>query len=182
MFFGQKQQFAIEAMIEPSLTSPSTPWGRMRVWCDGVPFGDYSNQHCGLPASHFKDLARDLPSLWSPDFDGLNDADLFRRLDGLLYSCQDGAEIVDERALEELEKDARRYGRFVFLTNWEEMFDNEGKAFIFCPDGNLVKILHQAHQGDRCATLMTSIQEVLTACEDFEVWFSKQTERLQQVL
>ncbi len=66
MLFGQKHLFAIEAMVEPYLTQPSSVWGRMRIWCSGKPFGDYANEHCGLPAAHLQNLAHDLPSLWYP--------------------------------------------------------------------------------------------------------------------
>lgn len=99
MLFGHKEDFAIEAMVEPDLIPPSSVWGRMCIWCEGTPLGDYLEEHCGLPSGHLEELARDLPTLWHKDFEGMSDANIFRYLDALLYGYRDGIEIADDCSL-----------------------------------------------------------------------------------
>lgn len=178
MLFGHKEDFAIEAMVEPDLIPPSSVWGRMRIWCEGTPLGDYSEQHSGLPSGHLEELSRDLLTLWHKDFEGMSDANIFRYLDALLYGYRDGIEIADDRSLLQSTEDAHIFGPFTFLTNWEEMFDQEGKAFILCPDAHRVKIIVQSLDQLTYRSLTTSAAAVQMACENFLSWFKEESVRL----
>ena len=178
MIFGEKHDFAIEAMVEPNLVLPSSVWGRMRVWCAGVPLGDFSEPHCGLPYSPFKSLCLDLPELWDPEFEGKSDEELFNHLDAVLYGFKDGVEVADERTLEECEDDARAYSQFSFLTNWGEMFDREGKSFIFCADGDSVNVLNRPIGSTQLRCLRTSAVSVQAACSEFMIWFEQELTKL----
>jgi hypothetical protein len=42
--FGDKNDFAIEAGVEPDLVPPSLLWGHMRIWCAGVPLGNINDR------------------------------------------------------------------------------------------------------------------------------------------
>lgn len=179
MIFGEKHDFAIEAMVEPNLVLPSSVWGRMRVWCAGVPLGDFAEPHCGLPSSPFKSLCLDLPELWDPEFERKSDEELFNHLDAVLYGFKDGVEVADERTLEECEDDARAYSRFSFLTNWGEMFDREGKSFIFCADGDSVNVLNRPIGSTQLRCLRTSAVSVQAACSEFMTWFEQELTKLR---
>src|SRR5262245_40059927 len=124
MLFGSKQAFAIEAMVEPDLLAPSAVWGRMRIWCQSIPFGDYTEPHCALfPAyESFKSLQASLPHLWEPELSGLSDLQLLNRLDELLFGCHGDVEVPDNRTASQCGDDWKRYGKFSFLTNWGEQF------------------------------------------------------------
>lgn len=178
MLFGHKEDFAIEAMVEPDLIPPSSVWGRTRIWCEGTPLGDYSKEHCGLPSEHLEELSRDLPTLWHKGFEGMSDADIFRYLDASLYGYRDGGEIDDDRNLMQSVQDDPKLGSFIFLTNWEEMFDREGKAFILCPDGKMVRIIVQSLDQLTYRSLTTSVVAVQMACESFSSWFKEESVRL----
>jgi hypothetical protein len=178
MLFGHKDDFAIEAMVEPDLIPPSAVSGRMRIWCEGTPLGDYSKEHCGLPSGHLEELPRDLPTLWHKDFEDMSDANIFRYLDALLYGYRDGVEIVDDRSLLQSTQDAHRFGPFIFLTNWEEMFDQEGKAFILFPDGQMVRVIVQSSDQLTYRSLSTSVVAVKVACKSFSSWFKEESVRL----
>lgn len=178
MLFGSKGDFAIEAMVEPGLIPPTSVWGRMRIWCEGTPLGDYSEKHCGLPSGHIEELARDLPTLWHQDFEGLDDADIFRYLDAMIYSYRDGKEVDDDSSLMPRAVDGDKLGRFIFLTNWEEMFDQEGKAFVLCPDGKMVRVIVQSVDQLTYRSLTASAIAVKMACESFLSWFREESVRL----
>ncbi|QGW80815.1 AadA family aminoglycoside 3''-O-nucleotidyltransferase [Variovorax paradoxus] len=180
MLFGRKDHFAIEAMVEPDLVVPSAAWGRMRVWASGFSIGDYANPRCGLPRDEFEQLAINLPALWNREFDGMADVELFDYLDRLLYGCRRGAELFDDRTLPQLSEDERLYGKFSFLINWGEMFDNSGKSFIFCPDGRTVKVLHQPLRSEQYISLEAPLEAVREACHKFVGWFDQQVLRLAQ--
>jgi hypothetical protein len=178
MLFGQKQRFAIEAMIEPGLSSPSRVWGRMRVWCDGRAMGDYSNEQCGMPYIQFKALRASLPKLWMREFDALDDVSIFHRLDNAFFGCRDGIEVLDERTAVQCRDDALLYGRFTFLANWGEMFDGEGKLFILFADGIHLKVLHQPMGSKGCSVLTAPVADAERACDGFLSWFERQASAL----
>ena len=46
--FGNRDDFAIEAGVEPHLNPPSAVWGHLCIWCRGIAIGDIENKHCGL--------------------------------------------------------------------------------------------------------------------------------------
>lgn len=178
MLFGQKLRFAIEAMIEPGLNSPSSVWGRMRVWCNGKALGDYSKEQCGLPYIQFHALRDGLPMFWLREFDSLDDVSIFHRLDGAVFGCRNGIEVVDERTPAQYRDDALLYGRFLFLVNWGEMFDGEGKLFILCSDGTHVRVLHQPANSTGCNVLIATVTDVEGACDGFLSWFERQAAAL----
>ncbi len=140
MIFGNKNDFAIEAMVEPGLQAPSSLWGRMCIWVGGVSIGDIDDPNCGLLPAYdgFREVCNDLNTLWSPKFDSMGDVEIWNFLDGLLYGCHGDIEVEDDRSLEQMQSDWREFGRFNFLTNWGEMFDRGGKSFLLkIPEGKL---------------------------------------------
>jgi hypothetical protein len=185
MLFGLQESFAIEAMAEPDLKPPSAVWGRMRVWCQGVALGDFSEPYCALYPAYmeFKNLLFTLPSLWKSEFEGLNDEALSNRLDELLFGCHGDIVIEDERTLEQCQNDAEEYTRFTFLTNWGEQFDGFGKSFIFCKGDGIVRVInHQsvgAIVGMKC--FEAPIDEVIGAISGFVEWFNNESLRLSDV-
>lgn len=178
MLFGHKERFAIEAMSEPHLNAPSRVWGRMRIWCEGHSVGAYLNQHCGLPYEEFRSLRDKLPSLWLKEFGVINDIDLFHLLDLAVFGCKDGIWVDDDRTHEQIRNDALPYSDFVFLTNWGEMFDGEGKLFLLCPDGINLKMLHQLPGSSGCIAYTAQVVEVREAIDGFTSWFEREQARL----
>ncbi len=180
MLFGHKDNFAIEAMTEPNLTPPSAVWGRMRIWCQGVSIGDYSESCCALyPAyTHFKNITSTLPNLWRQDFDNLDEITLWNKVDGALYGHHGDIELSDNRTLKECQDDADNFEKFNFLTNWGEQFDRSGKSFIFCPDKKTVTILHCQPPKNHVISLQAPAQSVCDAITLFITWFATETSRL----
>jgi hypothetical protein len=182
MLFGHKDDFAIEAMTEPDLPRPSAVWGRMQIWCQGVSIGNYTEHYCALYGAYvgFNDLSHNIDQLWRKEFDGLEDRSLRNLLDGLLYGYNGDTEIEDSRSLEECVVDGQKYGQFNFLTNWGEQFDRDGKSFIFCQDGNVIKILNWHALRDRNLSFHVSVQSVREAIVAFTFWFDTESARLKQ--
>lgn len=173
MIFGSRLDFAIEVMIEPDPTPPSGVYGRMRVWCKGVQFGDFSDPRCALFPAYlgFKELLQSLPELWLEDLSGLSDLQLADRVDMLLYGARGEQLIDDTRTVDECQRDRRIYGRFSFLTNWGEQFDRDAKSFIFRPPSRQVKILVRTSDVCEVMSLQTSLLDVTTAIQHFLEWF-----------
>jgi len=176
MIFGSTETFAIEAMTEEGLALPSTVWGRMRVWCQGISIGDFSNKNCGLPYSHFLDLEETLSSLWLPKFEGMFALNLWNHLDGLIYGYHGDVELDDARTSEEIRSDYLRYAKFNFLTNWGEMFDRGGKSFIFCTPTGEVRVLNRVAAPGRW--LQAQLPEALHAITGFLGWYEGECNRL----
>lgn len=173
MIFGSKQDFAIEAMLEPDLTPPSAVYGRMRVWCKSVQLGDFSDPRCALYPAYlgFKELLQTLPELWLEDLNGLSDLQLADRVDLLLYGARGDQLINDTRTVDECQRDWHIYARFSFLKNWGEQFDHDAKAFIFFPPSRQVKILIRTSDVEEVISLQTSLLDITVAIQYFLEWF-----------
>jgi len=151
----------------------------MCVWCGGVPLGKLDDSHCALHHSYteFVWLADNLSSLWADELVGLDDVAAWNFLDGLLYGYHQDVELADARTLEECCRDAARWGRFNFLTNWGEQFDGY-KSFLLCPPGNAVRILSRRlpeHMGHGVSVSRFGFESAATG---FARWFETECERL----
>jgi len=180
MVFGEKSSFAVEAMSEPALLAPSAVWGRMRIWCQGHPLGDYSEENCGLYHAYgeLKSLLTFVPELWSDRFVDLSDIELFDLLDDLLYGYKGGIEIGVDRSIEQCQADWNVYGKHSFLVNWGEQFDRAGKSFIFCEDNHLVKILNRPSPIQEVLALHAPITDFRNSIQQFSAWFEQERVRL----
>lgn len=176
MIFGNKNDFAIEAMVEPELKAPSSLWGRMCVWVQGVVIGDIDDPHCGLyPAyASFGEMLDNLSSLWVAEFSSMTDREIWNFLDGLLYSYHGDIEIEDNRSLEEMQEGWQIYGKFNFLTNWGEMFDRNGKSFLLKQPGENLKILNLDFPLKNSISLQCTEFSFRKAANEFRAWYCKQ--------
>ncbi len=176
--FGDKADFAIEAGVEPDSHTHDL-WGYMCVWCCGVPLGDLEERYCGLGFAYrqFVGLAERLDSLWAPELEGLDDVAAWNFLDGLLYGYYGDVELADTRTLAELRRDAARWGRFDFLTNWGEQFD-EYKSFLLCPPGEVARVLSRRLPTHMGRGVSVSRQRLASAAIGFAAWFKSQSQRL----
>lgn len=179
MLFGDRQDFAIEAGIEPDGHTPGTVWGHMCVSCRGVPLGDPDESYCGLhhAYSEFVWLASHLDSLWAGELEGLDDQAAWNLLNGLLYGYHGDVEFVDGRTLQECQRDSDRWHRFNFLTNWGEQFDGY-KSFVLCPPGDSVRILSRRLPGHLGRGVSVSRSGFLAAAAGFTQWFHAESLRL----
>lgn len=178
--FGDPDDFAIEAGVEPGLTPPSQVWGRSCVWCRGNALGDIADHNCGLGGTFqgFQRLAEHIDELWDDALAGLDDQEMWNFLDGLLYGYHGDVAIDDDRSLEQIHADCDRYGKFNFLTNWDEQFDGY-KSFILCPPGSgIVRILSRAFPCEVGLGVNVSKTGFLGAVQAFIGWFKEQERRL----
>ncbi len=175
--FGERDDFAIEAGVEPDGHTAGTVWGHMCVWCCGVPLGDLGNRSCGLYHSYseFAWLADNLGNLWADELAGLDDVAAWNFLDGRLYGYHGEVELADACTLDECRRDAERWGRFNFLTNWGEQFDGF-KSFLLCPPGASARILSQRLPSHMGRGVSVSRQSLTSAAAGFAAWF--ESERL----
>ena len=171
MIFGNPSDFAIEAESDAALNSPkSTAWGHMRIWCQGEPVGDFTQTHCGLSGAQqsIANLAAEIDTLWNEALDGLGDQAIWDSLYSALY--------VDHgQADEQIAQDADAWSKFIFLTNWGEMFD-QFNGFIFCRDSHKVRLLIQFQNiaGAPVKTFEVSRLGFLEAAIGFEKWCKTQ--------
>lgn len=159
MRFGDPTEFAIDAYHEP--TAPEwTGFGRMCIYAEGIPLGDLGEEHCSLfhAADRFRELSGTVETLWDDSFAGLSDALIFAVIDDALYISS--------------ESRWQRYGKFDFLTNTGEQFDDH-KTFIVCSPDRQVHILWQSREGSFGSGVCSSatFRDVAKA---FVVWFDGQ--------
>lgn len=165
MIFGTKNSFAIEALLEPDLSPPCAVWGRMCLWIDSEMLGDIDNPYCALytSAKGMRTMAKCLESLWDSSFDGLTDEERFQLFDRAIY-------LDDERSIDEAVRDASRYGRFDFLTNWGEHFDPLKGFLAFDPHSQ--KVLMMIRRADE-SLLITHLDrdQFYDVAISFAEWF-----------
>ena len=124
MLFGDPSTFAIECFHDPIPNDNGWVFGRMVIRADAVRLGDITEPGCMLNVTvgHLEDLLRNIDNLDEAEFYDLADAELFKRLDHLLYGD-------DERSNSQIIEDAAKYSKFDFLTNGGESFDHT-KSFL----------------------------------------------------
>jgi hypothetical protein len=177
--FGDRSDFAIEAMTEPHLIAPSDVWGRMCLHIGSVVLGDITDEHCGLYDAYcgFSKLVGDATRLWEDSFTGLNHRQIHDCVRNAIYGD-------DDRSMDAILADARRYGRFDFLTNWGEQFDGFASVIVQCDDATTT-ILHSPHSAfarkrDPGLFVVASCSTLgfRDACSAFVKWFDSEASRL----
>jgi hypothetical protein len=180
--FGDPADFAIEAGVESHLVPPSAVWGHMRVWCRGHALGNIDDRQCALYPSYraFDWMGAHLEDLWEDALDGLDDLATLNFLDGALYGYHGDVEIEDDRSLEDLGRDAQRFGKFNFLTNWGEQFDGGYKSFVVCPPNKPLRVLSRAFPESVGLSVNVSRDGFARASRAFVDWFKSQERRLNE--
>ena len=171
MIFGDPSDFAIEAMTETHLVRPSAVWGRMCLHIADTTLGDFDDPHCALYPAYrqFASLLERINELWDDAFNDLNDHDIYSLLDHAIYGD-------DDRTMAEIERDARRFSRFDFLTNWGEQFVGH-KCFILYRAPDTLRILYR--MPDNCpGTVSITKDGFVHAANGFLAWFDSESERL----
>lgn len=141
--------------------------------------GDIDNRHCGLYSAFcgFEWLGEHLDELWDERFAGMEPLAIWNFLDERLYGWRDGVDVAHETPLEHIEADAARYGKFNFLTNWDELFDRH-KAFIFrSPTTRIVWVLVRTGR-EPVVVLKATAERLSAVSRAFVEWFRDQERRL----
>ncbi|MDB6023133.1 MAG: hypothetical protein JWQ04_2990 [Pedosphaera sp.] len=166
MIFGEPADFAIEAYHEP-YGPEYGGYGRMCIHMQGTRIGDIRENHCSLFAAtaRFRELLNNIETLWDESFAGLPDAELFGSLLHALYEDHG-------QSLEEMKADWKRLGKYVFLTNEGEQFD-DFNTIIFCRPGGTVQVLYRNRE-DAFGSVFCRVESFRNVTESFVRWFDEQ--------
>ncbi|MCC9603751.1 hypothetical protein LOC67_24640 [Stieleria sp. JC731] len=182
MLIGDSTDFAIEVMVEPALKVPSAVWGRMCVHVGGTTLGDFSDQYCALyPAyGNFDWHAKRVDRLWDTVFNGMTPEEIHDTVRHAIYGD-------DDRTMDEIQRDSRRFSPFDFLTNWGEQFDGYSSVIV-APAPETVMVLHRPYVQldsprrlpDDFLAASCSRDGFCRAAREFVAWFDHEAKRLQQ--
>jgi hypothetical protein len=169
MLFGRRDDFAIECYHDPIPNETGLVFGRICVWANNIPLGNIHESGCilGAVASCFSQCLSELPSLYDSAVDDLSNEAAFDFLDRAIYGD-------DARTIERIENDARRYSRFVFLTNWSEAFDGTNAFLLYGPSG--LRIVFRLRTDERGSAAITE-SGLVDAIEKFLHWVAAETPR-----
>jgi hypothetical protein len=182
MLIGDPTDFAIEVMVEPDLKVPSAVWGRMCVHVAGTTLGDFSDQFCALyPAyGHFDWHAKRHDRLWDTVFNDMSAEEIHDKVRFAIYGD-------DDRTMDEIQRDSRRFSPYDFLTNWGEQFDGYSSVIV-SPTPDAMMVLHRPYVdldsprrlpadfvSARC-----SRDGFCRAAASFVDWFDREADRLQR--
>ena len=115
----------------------------------------------------FRELANIIGTLWDKRFLDLSDAEVFNDLDSALF--QDHGQ-----SLEKMKADWNTLGKYVFLTNSGEQFD-DSKTFIICRPEGFVRVLYKLRD-DKFGSLSCGVMSFRTAAKAFVAWFDEQVQ------
>jgi len=180
MLIGNPSDFAIEAMVEPDLKLPSAVWGRMCVRIGSITLGDYDDPYCCLYGARaaFDWHAKRQGRLWDDIFNDMSPEDIHLTVRNALYGD-------DDRTIDLLHRDSRRYGEFDFLTNWGEQFDGYSSVIV-SPDPDTMMIIHRPYVAiessqrlqESFVVARCSRSGFLSASAQFVEWFDREAQRL----
>lgn len=166
MIFGNPKEFAIEAYHEPS----GPKWGgfgRMCIHMDGITIGDIEEHHCSMhgAARVLRWRSKAGTSFWDNRFDNLSDQRIFDFLDAKLYQNTG-------QSLDQMHADWNEFGRYNFLTNAGEQFD-ESKTFFVCRPNGRIHVLYYKHPPDVSGSASCSFGAFRGAAESFLIWYDE---------
>lgn len=167
---GEHSVFRIQCIHEPLSESERYIFGRMCLRFEEDVLGNFDEPACMLnvTAGHFEDALKWLPEHDDYELFGLADKELWKRLDSALYGD-------DDRNMEQVLADARRYRRFDFLTNGGESFD-DSKSF-FVANADEVRVLFKKVDQPLVARRVDRVVFVETL-EAWLGWLNGETARL----
>jgi len=173
VIFGDKLEFAIEAMIEPELVVPSHVWGRMCFWVNGFSYGDIRNAHCGLYqcAKHLSKLQKNIDSLTLATTISYNDNELANFLydSWLRPKTNDfGEQIYTEE-----------YDKYRFDYGLAEMFDGQYMFFLYKLNAKQLKFLFRGNTSSEIGVGIFRITDFLVAVDLFLEWYEIQFVKLE---
>ncbi len=171
MIFGEKSEFAIEAYHEPISNDGTHIFGRMCCWCQGEQLGDINEPSCilGVIVGILESVIARLPQLHNSELGSLSNFEVFNFLDHKLYED-------DDRTLEQVTADSKAYGKFDFLTNGGESFDNS-KSFIIA-ESSSVRILFYDYDRKKNVFTKFSKKSLLNGINNFIDWHSTEQSKL----
>jgi hypothetical protein len=175
VIFGGKEKFAIE--IEPERI-PQGVWGTMRSWCRGQPVGDLQQFDTlwGISEGIRDSLLPHFAELWDDSLAGLDDRRIVDFLSPKLF-WQEG-DPPDLRTAEEMQDDARRYGKFCLFMNWTAHFDGFS-VFVHRPSSGGVRISYRLLDGTYGGGEVSE-DEFLQPLREFALWFDNEHARSQE--
>lgn len=159
--FGDTMLFAIEAQLEPDPAwrcMGSEPLGRMRIWINGVAFGDWAEPGCPFAGvlQELQIIADAAYSCWHRSIESMTPTERFDVLDNLLF---------DPAAADRVPSPLDRAS---FLTNSVECLDGI-KGFALTPTDGAVQILVSDQQTSFAETVVTT-DFLRSVADPFEVW------------
>lgn len=169
MLFGKREDFAIECYHDPISNETGHVFGRICVWANNIQLGNINEPACilGVLENFFSECLSELSSLSDAAVDSLSDDDAFEFLNQAIYGN-------DARTLEQIKIDARRYSKFVFLTNWSEAFDGTNAFLLGSPTG--FRIIFRLRNDERGSASITR-SGLINAIEQFLRWMVAETPR-----
>jgi hypothetical protein len=170
MIFGNRESYALEAIIEPGPEYPpyfgKNVTGRVRLFIDGYEVGDFSEPCCVIRAlsDHLAELCSGTDELWHESLAGHLPESRFKHLDKALF-------------LNETAQTPSEYDSMIFLTNILETFDDV-KGFLVGPPGQPLQALLQFGDSANVQCLSISRAEFCSVAAQFSLWLKEQESEL----
>ena len=164
MIFGNKSQFAVEAILDSEYKMPNSIFGRACCWIDGKPLGDLNEGDCilGTLSAHLNLCLSNFTEHKKERFAGVSDEEAFRQINENVY-------VYDEEKIEKKTEDLVCYN---FLTGCSEAFDSF-KSFAIS-DSDTVRFLIEEDEVNELRFTRIGLDVVSKAIHDFIDWHEEQ--------
>lgn len=172
VLFGDKSNFAIQAMLEPELKPPSFVWGRMCLWVSGLQLGDYKNKHCGIAqcTTHLNQVVEIVDQLGISVFGNKSDQEI--------YSFLEEAWLDPGSDDFGIENEFQKFHKFRFNYGFAEMFDGEPMSFLLRqPNGSLMLLFKTRNSSDLKKHVFSE-QLFIDSVKNFDAWYNDQSKIL----
>jgi hypothetical protein len=169
VLFGDKSNFAIQAMLEPELKPPSFVWGRMCLWVSGIQLGDYKNSHCGLAqcTTHLNQVVEKVDQLDVSVFGDKNDEEI--------YSLLENAWLDPGSDDFGIENEFQKFHKYNFNYGFAEMFDRAPISFLLKQHNGSLRLLFKTSNSSKVKQHIFTKQLFIETVENFDAWFNDQS-------
>jgi hypothetical protein len=180
VLFGDPNEFAIEAVLEPGPEYPAVQgtslFGRMCVWMRGRSVGRFDEPCCGLgaPARSFVEVDTALGTLWDDRFEALAPDEIFDWLDAHCFAAYRHTTLPFD---EWPDDPPPSLWRFSILINWSEAFDG-WKVFLLQPSKERLMALVLTRDAEHVEVYEFSTGAFRSAVRAFARWLDDQEDAL----
>ena len=168
MLFGSTKRFGIEVEAMPYPLAWGPPAGRIRLWVDSTPIGDFETVAVlGASEMVLEEFLNSRLDLYDRTLCEMDKRAVIEFLKGAVFPGDvdsDDADIMDE-----LTSDAARYDKFLFCPNLGESFDGEILALINC--GQKFRVIYEIKEKHAILERSFTESEITNPIHGFLSWY-----------
>jgi Immunity protein 42 len=168
MFFGQKEEFAIECLITSINRPQDITFGKIFIWIENERIGDDIDVVLNIPINSFNASASLSGYRKSEKLEKMTEVEVMSFLDQTLWR-----EDVSNLSFQDIQDLEKEYGKYNICTNFSESFDGESLYLIEAK--NSERFVWKIFSRNIVKEIYLRSNTYKEVVEDFTQWYLQET-------